>query len=48
MLEKKNGMPFLVLVLPPSHIVLMPPHNHLILDLNPRIIPKDYIRESRP
>ena len=45
---KKKGIPFLVLVPLLSHIVLMLPHNHLILDLTPRVIPKDYVRESRP
>ena len=48
MLEKKDGLPFLVLVPLPFHIMPRLPHIHLIQDLNPIVMPKDYIEEGRP
>ena len=46
--EKKDGIPFPVLVLLVFHIMPMLPHIHLIPNLDSIVIPKDYIGEGRP
>ena len=46
--KKQDGISFLVLVPLLFCIKPMPPHIHLIQDLDPIVIPKDYIGEGRP
>ena len=45
--SEKNGIPFLALVPPPFHKAPMLLHTHWAQDLDPIVIPKEYITEGR-
>ena len=48
MFVRKNGIPFQVLVLPPSHREPEPPHFHWVSDLNPIVMSRRATLESTP